>query len=246
MPGKLLERYRGGEHEAVWSDLVKLGPLQSKEERQEAAAVAAETMALAAKAIDDLVRRLTALGYPLRAETRQRPVGAKSVQRLAKTSGGPIPASWVAFWQIVGGIDLAPDYDRPFPDWWPDEVSVEMIDPLVVNQLDQLWWDVDEWEDRDKERGGAGVSGKHLLSIAPDRYHKMNISGGAPYSIELPDDSADSPVLCLDYVDRDPLFVSYLRQAVRAGGFPGVVASGKAGPEWARIIRDLTEGLASF
>jgi hypothetical protein len=246
VPGQLLERYRAGEHEAVWSELVKLGALQSNEERQEAAAVAGETMALAATAIDELVRRLAARGYPFRVEARQRPVGAKSVERLVKTSGGPVPASLVAFWQIVGGVDLAPDYDRPVPDWWPGEVPVEMIDPLVVNQLDHLWGDVEEWGERDKERDDADASGKHLLSIAPDRYHKMNISGGPAYSIELPDASADTPVLYLDYVEGDPLFVTYLREAVRAGGFPGVVASGRAGPEWTRIIQDLTEGIGHF
>ncbi len=147
VPGELLARYRHGDHEAVWSELAQLGALRSDSERQEAAAVAGETMAVAARAIDELVRRLGNIDYPLRARARHRPVSAKSIGRLAKVCRGPVAVSLAAFWQVVGGVDLAPQADSPLPSWWPTEVPPEMVDPLVVGQLDELWSDIDEWNE---------------------------------------------------------------------------------------------------
>lgn len=244
--GELLARYRAGEHEPVWAQLTSVRALRSVDEHNEAAAVARETMARAVIAIDELARRLAALGYPLRAAARYRPVDSDSLRRLEDSCGGPVPCSMAAFWEVVGGVDLAPDLERPLPGWWPDDVPVEMVDPLVVYPLYGLWGDVDEWDEGGSSQSTDGTVAQYQLDIAPDRYHKMNISGKRAYSVALPDAGADLPILNIDYLDHDPLFIVYLRRAIKAGGFPGVVASAAAKTSWSGIIADLTEGLPSF
>jgi hypothetical protein len=55
------------------------------------------------------------------------------------------------------------------------------------------------------------------LDLAPDCLHKANISGRAPYGIELPYLGAD-PVFV--HEEHGLAFVDYLRLAFRWGGFP--------------------------
>jgi hypothetical protein len=74
-----------------------------------------------------------------------------------------------------------------------------------------------------------------VLPLAPDRLHKENVSGGAPYGIVLPDACADG----LFVADTTMPFVSYLNWVFRNGGFPW-----PAGPEnqW-RVKRALAKDL---
>jgi hypothetical protein len=63
-PATLLPRYLAGEHEAVWADLVALGPLVREEPCASPAwAVARETMRRARHNIELLIPRLEQLGY---------------------------------------------------------------------------------------------------------------------------------------------------------------------------------------
>lgn len=53
--------------------------------------------------------------------------------------------------------------------------------------------------------------------MAPDRLHKANISGGAPYGFRLPDACADAV-----FVGEVAMpFVDYLNLVFENGGFPG-------------------------
>lgn len=55
------------------------------------------------------------------------------------------------------------------------------------------------------------------LQLAPDYLHKANISGGVPYSVQLPFSGID-PIFANE---RHKLpFVDYLRLCFRWGGFP--------------------------
>jgi hypothetical protein len=59
-----------------------------------------------------------------------------------------------------------------------------------------------------------------FVGLAPDDFHKDNVSGGDPYGLELPNPSAD---FFLMYTPYDLFFVPYLRHAIlRWGGFPGL------------------------
>lgn len=70
-----------------------------------------------------------------------------------------------------------------------------------------------EWAGQDP---GAGP---FILDIAPDRLHKNNVSGGAPYGIVVPDPCADGQFVGEEGDDPVP-FVSYLNDAFAHGGFP--------------------------
>jgi hypothetical protein len=66
----------------------------------------------------------------------------------------------------------------------------------------------EEWEECD---------GLTELALAPDDFHKANISGGDPYGMEVPNAAADG--VFLDW--HNAYFVDYLRTAFQWGGFPG-------------------------
>ena len=62
------------------------------------------------------------------------------------------------------------------------------LDPLVVDRLHDAWYSVREWQD---ELDAAPTEvGSLELTIAPDRFHKVNVSGGPAYAIRLPDATA--------------------------------------------------------
>ncbi|PWU44394.1 hypothetical protein DLE60_10210 [Micromonospora globispora] len=65
-----------------------------------------------------------------------------------------------------------------------------------------------------------------VLSVAPDHFHKDNVSGGAPYGIVLPDACADA-----HFVGEVGMpLVSYLNWVFRHGGFPRpTVTTGSGG-----------------
>jgi hypothetical protein len=56
------------------------------------------------------------------------------------------------------------------------------------------------------------------LAFAPDVYHKVNVSGGTPYAIILPNAGADA---LIEIYGKQSYFVDYLRECFKWGGFPG-------------------------
>jgi len=90
-----------------------------------------------------------------------------------------------------------------------------LSDPLVVTPYFGEWEEMAELcmdaEDEDEPER------LEELSLAPDRYHKANYSGGEPYGMRAPDAAADGV-----FTDGNGLlFIDYLRLAFRWGGFPG-------------------------
>jgi hypothetical protein len=79
------------------------------------------------------------------------------------------------------------------------------------------------------------VLGWVVQPLAPDRLHKENTSGGAPYGIILPDGCVDG----LFAGETTTPFVSYLNRVFEHGGFPWWTGSEN---EW-RIKRDLARDL---
>jgi len=57
-----------------------------------------------------------------------------------------------------------------------------------------------------------------LAPLAPDSFHKEDVSGGAPYEIALPNPACDADVLNME---RSFTFVAYLRHAFSWAGLPG-------------------------
>ena len=240
-----LSRYRAGEHEQVWADLVALGPdVRKPRYRSEAIEVARETMRRVDANVRTVVNRLHMLQYRFKTKAMwldevagilqsvephlsdhevgaHVPPGPDAIRHIQdlEESAGPLPLSLRAFYEIVGEVSLIGVHDSISPE----------ADPLVVFSLKAL---LEESRDEIAEEG--------LIAIAPDHYHKANISGGAPYEIALPDPRADAELL---NEPHNLFFVDYLRLVFRHGGFPGYAGMDRDVPEEIAI---LSEGLERF
>lgn len=239
----LFDRYLAGEHEEVWRDLVSLGEQALAEQHiADAQAVAYETMERVARNIAILSDRLRTLGYRfvwpgshdglfgLRKAKAHEPhvmPAADAFDTILATEeiiGGPLPLSLRAFFEVVGEINFNGDH----PDLAPEDSAVAP-DPLVVCSADDALAMI---ESSDREDGDP-----LLVEFAPDALHKANVSGGNPYSIEVPVEAVDAPV-----VDgpTDSYFVEYLRHAILGwGGFPGWERAKQVPAQLDALRRDL-------
>ncbi len=233
-----LARYQSGEHEQVWAELTALGE-QVRQEfiLSDALAVAYETMSRAGENVRHLVSRLQGIGYQFETsegsfvrDRRFNGVGitkfgpyappvdnTKFVLDFMEAETGPWPLSLRAWYEVVGSVDLTGFH----PDW-PEVYT----DPLVLYPIEPTF---DGWED---DGGRLGLS---IFSIAPDYYHKADVSGGGPYAIQVPDGFADALVL---NEWHDMTLVPYLRECFRWGGFPGFDVQHPMNPQ------HLVEGVA--
>jgi hypothetical protein len=237
-----LDRYLAGEHEQVWADLVGLGPAALEPEHApDALAVAYETMHRVEQNVATLAQRLKAMDYRfvypgseggflgLRKARAHEPhvlpaadAHAK-IAELEKLVGGPVPLSLRAFFEVVGEVNFNGDHPSLAPrdgEPAPDPLMVCSVDDAIA-MLESGDWDDDE---------------PALIEFAPDALHKANISGGAPYSIEVPNPAADAPV---EDEPHDTTFVAYLRLVILGwGGFPGWEDSKLPPPPEIERLRD--------
>ncbi len=95
-----------------------------------------------------------------------------------------------------------------YPDW------PAYADPLVVYPIEVTLGELEEWRIAVEEEG-VEVIGPFRAVIAPDVYHKDNVSGGDWYGIGLPSDRID-PMLTAE--PHETTFVSYLRLANASAG----------------------------
>jgi hypothetical protein len=105
-----LERYRQGECEQVWAELLALGG-QIREPRlyAEALSVAHETMTRARANIELLVPRLTSLGYQFAHPDRVFVPADEEFRRLVadvERRAGPLPLSLRAWCDVVGEVNF--------------------------------------------------------------------------------------------------------------------------------------------
>jgi len=214
------KRYRQGQHEQVWTALLALGEkVRAEPYLAQAQAVARETMARAATNVGRIFNRLQEVGFHFALpDLAYNPPPDKIPHQLAELEelAGPLPLSLRAWYEAVGSVcfmgeypDVAAYAAGPFSQA-PDLYS----DPLVVFPLDYALSAV-----RDRFEDGAG---EILLPVAPDVYHKANVSGGAPYEIRLPDTAADARLL---NEPHELFFVPYLRLAFQWAGFPGLAGA---------------------
>lgn len=212
---KYLERYLNGDHEQVWNELLALGPaVRHQPYIGQAQAVATETMRRVRRNCELIVHRLQAAGYRFgvypdgsRGYISDGPFVPPSLQSQADIATledelGPLPLSLLAFWREVGAVDFVGMHSA-----WPS-----LLDPLVVYPPEAALADL--------ETGQDDLSEAIEVGLAPDNLHKDNISGGEPYSVQLPDSAADFLLL---YEQHGLYFVPYLRLAILAwGGLPGL------------------------
>jgi hypothetical protein len=233
-----LQRYVSGDRQAVWDDLRALGAAVRQEPHAHVAeAVARETMRRVRRNCQRIVDRLAVSGYEfgvypdgstgyytLGALVAPTPAFASDRSRI-EGAIGQLPLSLTAFWEEVGSVDLVGRRQG-----WP-----ELLDPLVVYPPEAISSDLDSMEvdEHGEFRPPAIFEG----GLAPDYLHKDNISGGAPYAVELPNAGVDFLLLN----ERHALFfVDYLRFAIlRWGGLPGLDDRGLKFEPLAHLIAGL-------
>ena len=219
MNRSFFERYLNGEHEAVWLELGRL-----RESGLDAAtledvqAVAVETMKRVRHNLERVESRLREMGFAFgefeedgrgfngdAPTLKDHPVAALEhpealLTELSSVVGGPLPLALRAFATHVGQVDF-----RGFHEGFK---SGYLLDALMVGFYVPDAESVEDWlntfEDDDSVQG-------YWWEFAPDEYHKENVSGGAAYSIQLPDDLIDPPVLNTPFSGS---FTAYLRHCI--------------------------------
>ena len=209
-----LDRYRAGEREPVWRELEALGErIQEPAQREEAWAVACETMRRARSNVERIHAGLIGQGYefeePDWAWNPATPGDVDAVREI-ESLVGPMPLSLRAWYEIVGSV------------WWTgrqpawDSFGPE-TDALVITPAVHVLSECKEWLE-DREERYEEYSRFFHAEISPDRLHKANISGGPSYAIACGTPCADALV---KEESRRLNFVPYLRVCFRHGGFPG-------------------------
>ena len=117
----------------------------------------------------------------------------------------------------------------------PDWRGCDYPDPLVIYPTSAAIHELDEFlADRDERlRYGS----PYLVPIAPDPYHKADVSGGMWYNLSVPAVADDPP---LNDECHETTLVGYLELAIRWAGFPGLM--GCPGHTWP--IAELIDGPA--
>jgi hypothetical protein len=239
--GDLLTRYQRGAHLEVWAQLRAAGALDGAL-REESLAVARATMERVRQNVEVVATRLADRGWKSlsgRLHTPPDPADAPLIVELERRTGAPLPPSLRAFWEVVGGVDFAWDYDRE--DDPPDlEALLAEADPLSVCPAREVGYLFEEWADA-IDGAPPALREPYHLDLAPDYLHKVNTSGGAPYGFALPFLGAD-PIWVNE--EHGLPFVDYLRLCFRYAGFPRLEREKDSGA--AAFLREATAGLAPF
>ncbi|HEX7309521.1 hypothetical protein [Lentzea sp.] len=232
-----LTRYESGQRDVVWHELRQLGAAVG-DRAEEAQAVCDEMARRARHNVELVVERLTGDGYRFHANNDDQtpvvphvPPTDRAEEHLAwmRDTFGAVPMTVRSWVRIVGDVWLVGTHPH-----WAESASA---DPLVVevegaryggNHRRYLEEEHAAWQEE--------PDGLYELAVAPDRLHKENTSGGAPYGIVLPDGCADGQI---SWDGGRMPFVSYLNRVFADGGFP--LHTGTDG-EWEvrhRLARDL-------
>lgn len=159
-----------------------------------------------------LVDRLSASGYVFDRPDEVFPgpdLGAPEAIREIESSIGSLPLALKLFWLQVGSIDLSGAH----PAW----KASGYLDQLVVFPSAYALYEFKEYlEDRAEcDR----YNQPYVVPIAPDYFHKANVSGGLPYSVSVPVVADDPP---LNETPLPETFIEHIENALKFGGFPGL------------------------
>jgi hypothetical protein len=257
-----LDRYQAGEHEDVWAELVALnGQVRREPFRNDAVAVAAETMRRARHNVEAIIVVLDEMGYQFLASrtaeyfppsninpfTKEPMPGPRELIRKAMIFDPPDPdaADKILEWErLAGAIPLSirgwyevvgeVNLTGSHPRW-----ALLYLDPLVMPSLDSLLRYHRATASRLRRK--TVPRGQAFLSL-PDYVMKDGLSG-AQYWIDLPNAGADAPLEGWSELTTDSektYFVAYLRLSFRFGGFPGFAHRASLRKrDRARLTRDL-------
>jgi hypothetical protein len=164
------------------------------------------------------------------AELRAKP-SAQDLVVMLEALLGTLPLSVRAWYEDVGGINLVGDH----PDWraiLPESVRIPpmdeteyvspmyVLDALQIRPLDEAWLaEMRAWVHRDQV--SQQMLGRYPLTLAPGEWMKYldNSSDGGTYVLQmmLPALGVDAPCI----IPGNQMFVAYLRECFRWGGFRG-------------------------
>jgi hypothetical protein len=229
---------------AGWHELRQLGAaVQDPDVLEEVQLVCDEMARRARQNIEVIVARLNHDGFRFHSNDDARthvtphipptPAAGEHAAWLQERFG-PVPLTLRSWARLVGDVWLVGTH----PDW-PTSASA---DPLVI-QIEGSHYPTDsmrghyedEWEQWQELLEDDPDAEPFELDVAPDRLHKENVSGGAPYGFGLPDGCADG----LFVAETTTPFVSYLNWVFGPGAFP---AHTGASNEW-RVTTALAKDL---
>ena len=128
---------------------------------------------------------------------------------LIEKEFGDLPVSIKFFYFCIGGID--------FTGYHPDWKGCDYPDPVFIYSFDAALEEFDAWKYDPEDYNNS--FGSFRIPIAPDYYHKENVSGGMWYGIGIPNKEND-PVLLEEW--HNTSFLNYLEICLQWGGFPGL------------------------
>lgn len=141
--------------------------------------------------------------------------GAIAAIKHIESEAGLLPLSLKLFWLRIGSVNFCGHH----PEWeletgcdfegYPDPLLV-YPPSIAVAELEDFLLDKEE---------RLRCQYPYAVSIAPDSYHKADVSGGMWYNISVPA-IADDPPLNDEW--HKTTFLNYLEIALKWGGFPGL------------------------
>jgi hypothetical protein len=162
-----------------------------------------------------------------------QPDVAQTIAELEDRAGA-LPLSLRAFYEVVGSVNFVGQPPEAWTDWRavPDDV-----DALYVYSAEIALEDTEAWQERydylREDEGDPPSTDDEdicdsrayyalprkcwLVPIAPDEWHKYDISGCGAYEIAIPNLAADARLLTERHRTT---FVNYLRICCRWAGFP--------------------------
>ncbi|MFC8720978.1 hypothetical protein [Kitasatospora sp. NPDC057198] len=216
-------RYAAGDHEGVWADMRRLGPVPDHLS-EDCAAVAAETMRRVHRHVARLGNALEELRLvPIAGLDMLKPPTPADHAELEALAGevGTLPFALDACLRHVGRVLFAGDCPAVDLTWAEgDQYDVASLypDPLVLPDAEHLRYCWSEHRER-LRACPEPVEPGFLFEFAPDELHKANISGST-HDILLPEAVAD-PVIRGVEGRPDITLVEYLRLSIAWGGMPG-------------------------
>ena len=216
-----LDRYQQGEYESVWTDMLRYGVnIRQEPLLSDALSVVYETFVRARENLDRIMLRLRSIQYnfeyPEHAFVPAQVNAHDHIYELERLAGA-LPISLRVWYETVGSVCFIGTHPQlsfyangPF-----DAPPTIYSDPLVVEPLEAALAEYILQFPDDVSREDAET---FYFPVAPDMYHKANVSGGASYEIAIPNISIDALLL---NEAHHTTFVNYLRTCFHWGGFPG-------------------------
>lgn len=235
-----LERYRAGEYEMVWQDLMSFGAsIREEPLYTDAQTVAVEMMLRTRYNITLLWERLQRLDF-------QFAFGAQRVWQIPTKyeltvlekivdKRGSISIVALAWATMIGRVDFCGAHPRLSRYWHWEEPPDHgpSSDPLSFGLFQRTLSDVRRLNTKDTI---------YRLNVSPDVNHKSNMSGGDPYFMLLPTTAFDAPLVTTVWSNGLHL-IPYLRTCFGWGGFPGLQTKPEAAAAAREELTFLTKDL---